>query len=312
MTAVVGSFIVKAPNPVLTCSWIARANQYRGTTHTHTTGSDGDGTAAEMSAAYQALGHSFLAITDHNLVTADPGVSGMLHINGAEMGTTSAPYTPNHVVGLNLTTAPEVSTTTQDNIDAINAQANTLCVLAHPDYDAETQSLTGITHLELDPLVTHAEAGPFTLWDYYWRAGLSIWGLKSDDAHHKVYVDGATTLTLECNGALVVNADACTSSAILAAIRDGNFYATTGTSNGTKPTCLITSISVADSAISVAFPQSTNVYWSDEDGTVIRTMLGVTSDKYQCRGDEGHVRIKAVNAADTTRKAYGQPIRVTP
>lgn len=54
------------------------ANAYKGQLHCHTTNSDGADSPATVAGEYVALGYDFMTITDHNYITPDPGVAGIV------------------------------------------------------------------------------------------------------------------------------------------------------------------------------------------------------------------------------------------
>lgn len=53
-------------------------NAYKGQMHCHTNKSDGADTPANMVGKYVSAGFDFITITDHNYITPDPGVSGIV------------------------------------------------------------------------------------------------------------------------------------------------------------------------------------------------------------------------------------------
>jgi hypothetical protein len=61
-----------------------KARMFRGQLHAHTTNSDGTQSPAGVVAAYKKAGYDFVAITDHNHNTPDPGVPGILFVPGVE------------------------------------------------------------------------------------------------------------------------------------------------------------------------------------------------------------------------------------
>ncbi len=305
----VGAFLVARPQPTIESTWSASVGQFIGTTHSHTTESDGTLTPTELSTAYLARGHSWLAITDHGSVTEDPEVAGMTHIAGEELATgVSWPEHP-HVVGLGLSETIEDVDDAQTNVNAVLA-AGGIAVLAHPLDDSYHQAITGYTHLELN-WNTGYSGQALLLWDRKLTEGERIFAVLADDTHYP-YLDGTTALTMDSRGMTVVNAPSSSAADVLAAIRAGNCYATSSRDNMTRPSCLITSIAVADGIVTVDLPQESNIYWYMQNGTLIRSAFGVTSDKLWVHGHELYVRIKVVPTADTTRWAYSQPIWVTP
>lgn len=59
------------------------ANAYKGQLHCHTTNSDGSDSPAVMVGRYVALGFDFITITDHNYLTPDPEVEGIVWMGGS-------------------------------------------------------------------------------------------------------------------------------------------------------------------------------------------------------------------------------------
>jgi len=307
MTTPPGAFLVYHPIPTIESTWETRALQARGSTHTHTTESDGVLTPTEIEATYAALGHDWIAITDHGARTADP--AGLPNLGGEELATGVAwPANP-HIVGLGLAATIEDVDSAQTNINAVLA-AGGIAVLAHPLDDSYHQALTGYTHMEIDWNAGY-QGEPVKLWDRKLTEGERPFAVIGDDAHY-AYDDGDASLTVDSRGSTVCNVDTVTSASVLAAIRSGNCYVTSGTFNGTGVTAGITSISVADGTITIAVPQQSNVYWYGSNGGSLGSALGVTSDTYRPRGNEIYVRIKVVPTADTTRFALSQPIWITP
>ena len=70
---------------VITNPYVSKDNVYQGQLHCHSACShDGVDTPAVLITAYKNAGYDFIALTDHNVLTPDPGVSGILFISGVE------------------------------------------------------------------------------------------------------------------------------------------------------------------------------------------------------------------------------------
>lgn len=131
---------------------------YRGNLHTHSTRSDGALTAAQVCAAYQAKGYDFLALTDHFVGLYDYPITdtrpyrdaGFTTLIGVEMHSGAMDNgTLWHLlaIGLPLDFAPSDSPTFQVNdtqetgpeIAARAAAAGAFVVIAHPEWSAMTE-----------------------------------------------------------------------------------------------------------------------------------------------------------------------------
>lgn len=68
----------------LTSGYSPQTGVFRGQLHCHSTNSDGAQDPTTVVRTYRDAGYHFISLTDHNRVTADPGVSGILFIPGIE------------------------------------------------------------------------------------------------------------------------------------------------------------------------------------------------------------------------------------
>jgi hypothetical protein len=204
---------------------------YKGNLHTHSSESDGEALPQQLVDIYAERGYDFLAITDHMKLT-DVTVldsKGLLLIPGSELhggqGELGQHY---HVVVLGLRApvefAPEASA--QEVIDAA-LRSGEFCFIAHPSWSSLTYMdllpLHGHLGLEVYNTTCHHGIGrgeSATQWDELLARGQRLLGLAVDDAHLH-YPDAI-------GGWVMVKAEACTEEAILAAVRQGHFYATTG------------------------------------------------------------------------------------
>lgn len=162
---------------------------------------------------------------------------------------------PVHVNGLNLLEAIEprggdsVAETVQRNFDAVREQSERLgrpmvAHLNHPNFGwgvspEELADLRGEAFFEVHnghPAVRNEgddeHASTEQLWDRVLTRRLAttglgpLWGLATDDAHH--YHATGPELANVGRGWIVVRAAELTSDALMAALRDGEFYATNG------------------------------------------------------------------------------------
>jgi hypothetical protein len=137
-----------------------------------------------------------------------------------------------HLVGLGLTGSPGVMTGATGPVqEAINRlrDAGALVVLAHPYWSGQMSKdlldLEGCAGLEIyngGCEVDDAKGLSLVHWDDLLAAGRRLWGLAVDDAHWR---DGDHDAGL---GWVWVKAAELTESAILGALEQGLFYASTG------------------------------------------------------------------------------------
>jgi hypothetical protein len=198
----------------------------KGNLHTHTTRSDGLPTAAAMTRHYAGLGYDFLGLSDHDVLSdyrnVDP--AGLLLIPGNEISVNGS-----HVldVGARMLVAPDPDR--QNVVDQIRRESG-MAVLCHPNwqeqfnhYSFETLlDLSGYTGIEIfngGCLEHSGSAWALDKWDRLLSAGRTAWGFANDDAHCTEQVG---------RGWNVVQVRQRTVPAILEALREGRFYASTG------------------------------------------------------------------------------------
>ncbi len=198
---------------------------YKGNLHTHTTQSDGLATPDEAIRWYRERGYDFLAITDHWVLT--PGCAApdgaFITITGAELhGSTY------HMLALGLSALPDeaIAESPADMAAAVHASAG-LAYVAHPYWTGQTSAdlaaIPGLDGLEVFNSVCERMDGlgyAGVHWDDLLGQGRRLTGLAVDDTHWKHGAQG--------QGFVMVRAEALTEAAILQALADGNFYASTG------------------------------------------------------------------------------------
>jgi hypothetical protein len=197
---------------------------FRGNTHTHSTLSDGEWPVEQVLAYYRDRGYAFLAMTDHDVFTdlSQFTTSTFLALSSDEVTVRGR----EHIVGLNLKGPVEPFTDHQRTIATINDQGG-LAILAHPNWSAfsldRCLALHGYAAVEiLNVVCNYLEYNGFALqyWDHLLQSGVKVWGVAADDAHRIPY-QGAKAW-------IMVNAEQLTPDDLLANIRTGNFYSSTG------------------------------------------------------------------------------------
>lgn len=216
---------------------------FRGNLHTHTMNSDdGDASPETVVKWYRAHGYQFLAITDHNVLTAVEDLGSLtdetfLLIPGMEI-TDKVNDIPIHVLALGLrdgTLKPaggaDVLGGLQNNVTAARA-AGAVPIMCHPNwgwaYGAE--ELLGVRNcaffevLNAHPGVNNAggdgRPGTEQMWDEVLSRGKKLYGFGTDDMHAIATYPGKSWI--------MVRAPELSEKALLAAFEKGDFYVSTG------------------------------------------------------------------------------------
>ncbi len=224
---------------------LAKTFWVKGNVHTHSNLSDGDSPPQVVADWYRSHGYGFLVITDHNKLT-DPAAikpaDGFVPIPGEELsaGFEGAPI---HVNALGITNQLPVASgkskidVLQRNIDLI-ADDGGLAMIDHPNwhYAFGAREMSRVARCALFE-VDNASSGcnnegdaahPSTesMWDEMLTAGLTCYGVASDDAHH--FAKFGPQYDNPGRGWIVVRVGKLAAEDILAAIAAGDFYASTG------------------------------------------------------------------------------------
>jgi hypothetical protein len=291
------------PNPFITPGhWL------KGNLHTHTTQSDGALSPAENVRWHEAQGYDFVSITDHNQLTnpeqfCDPQLLVLL---GTELslGATSGGG-PFHLVTFGLPADFPVprpnSLTPQAGID-LAGSSGAACFVAHPHWSVMTMEdlagLTGYAGVEVYNTGCDWEnrtglAEPY--WDDVLRRGQQVWGFATDDSHWREPDHGG--------GWIMVKAAERSASAVLDAIKAGQFYATSG------PT--IESLVVEGQVLRVRCSPAQAIYWTEgirgwsfhaQDGELL------TEAEFELKARQ-YFRVQVVDSAG--RWAWSNPFFVT-
>jgi hypothetical protein len=298
---------------------------YKGNTHTHTLNSDGDSTPDEVVRWYREHGYHFLVLTDHNYLTAVDGLNAVhgaadkfLVIRGEEV-TSSVASKAVHVNGLNLetlvkqSTAASVVTAAQENVDGIR-QANGVPHINHPNFTwamtpEELQKVERTRLFEIfngHPQVNNEGGGGSPgleeVWDRILSNGRLMYGVAVDDAHH-FKRPGDPLASGPGRGWIYVRTDRLEPRAIVLAMEDGNFYASTGVelaSYDTTPSSIVLTIrTTAYSRYRVQF--------IGRNGHLLSEVTESTAT-YTFKGDEGYVRARILESNGYA--AWTQPVAV--
>jgi len=278
-----------------------KKNTYKGQLHCHTTNSDGMQSPIEVEEAYRNAGYDFISITDHDYVTPDPEVSGILHINGNE-----ETLPEGHINSiLPSKTSPETS---PELVLRDIHRWGGFAFMCHPR-DGEENGITWTSlelrrygeyaALEIKPVVEGEVTDPASeegKWDYcLGKAWLRVWGVYTDDCHD---VTDPTQFNVRW---VMVAADELTKPAIMTGLRTGNFVCSSGPDLKVR----------AEGDLIIAETDVTcNIAFIKRGGSLARMIRNVTRALYKAEGDEGYIRVKATSVTSPADRAWSNPIFV--
>jgi len=276
----------------------SQTNWYKGMVHTHTTNSDGELTLEQLVQLYRNLAYQFVFVTDHNVITPCEHLSSsnFLVMRGEEISTDE------HWGALNLkTTIDPASLSRQQIIDRINSQ-DAIPVINHPRWSwiyftvQDVLALNHIDHMEIFNTITcnYWSHPDYTdLWDEVLSSGRKIYGIATDD-YHQTLSEGHNLLNV---GWIMVRAAALTKDNILMAIRNGDFYSSTGVT--------FKELKIENGLITVAVDDNAEIKFIGKNGRVLKKESGYRSS-YQLTGDEAYVRVDALTSSGA--HGWSQPV----
>lgn len=264
---------------------------YKGNLHAHSANVDGTDPPATVGQWYKDNGYDFYAITDHDYLTPNPNVDGILWMGGAEED--SHDGSSGHMNHINVT-SPINSGTDQERINNAQNQGGG-SILNHPVAPGKGWSPTTIAALNGAlgmEVYNGGGANSSSIWDSVLSSEKIIWGTASDDSHSS---GGGGTAYIVVNS----NNSSPTKEEILTQTRAGNFYASRGFN---------LSVSVAGETITTQTTNGNQIKWIKQSGQVIKTTNAQT-DTYTVNGSEKYVRVEILDASGEPR-AWSQPLTV--
>ena len=299
---------------------------FKGNTHTHTLNSDGDSTPDDVVRWYREHGYHFLVLTDHNFLTSVEGLNALhgasdkfLVVKGEEVTSTFQSKAV-HVNGLDVASlvqptrnAASILETIQGNVDAIRS-VNGVPHINHPNFvwSITPDILQQVKNNRLFEIynghpIVHNEGGGGVpgleqMWDQILSQGTLLYGIAVDDAH--VFKQpGNSNVAGPGRGWVVIRAPRLEARALLAALEQGDFYA----SNGVD----LTDVSTTATSMMVAVrPQGDFKYrirFIGKGGAILHESIEPTAT-YTFTGTEGYVRAKVIDSMG--RAAWVQPVFV--
>ena len=213
---------------------------YKGNLHTHSTRSDGRLAPEEVVAAYRARGYDFLALTEHFIAPFDFPITdtrplradGFTTLLGAEL---HAPQTEAgefwHIlaVGLPLDFAPWTEGETGPQLAARAAAAGAFVGIAHPAWYGLTlaealtiESAHAVETYNFNCLICCDRADSWHLYEQLLAHDRRLNAYACDDAHFNPGEFDAF------GGWVQVRAEELTPDALLAALKAGHYYSSSG------------------------------------------------------------------------------------
>jgi hypothetical protein len=197
--------------------------------HAHTTNSDGELPPDKLVRHYERAGFDVLAITDHFVRTAEPSTDALLVIPSAEIDATAGGENA-HVLALGVDAAPVRPDGEFAPLDEVVAWVRAhggVPYLAHTYWSGLRTGLweecAGLAGIEVYNAGCELEIGRgfgTTHWDEALERGRLLYGIATDDSHHPGYDSGFAWVWVRCAER--------SGDAVLAALRDGRFYSSTG------------------------------------------------------------------------------------
>ena len=289
----------------------------KGNLHTHTINSDGDSAPDAVARWYKENRYQFLALTDHNYFTDPQGLNSVmaaqdrfLLITGEEV-TSGFGDASVHVnaFGIEATIPPaygrSVLDTIQANVERIRS-AGSVPSLNHPSYEWSVgpDDFASVPDLKLFEvfngiLDTNDEWELEAMWDGALTAGRRIYGIAVDDAHE--FKQWGPEHSNPGRGWVQTLASELSESAIVEALEDGDFYASTGV----ELDSMVRGDRRIDLRIAPNGDERYRIRFVGADGKTLAEVSGLEAS-YTMRPDDRYVR--ATVRGSTGRRAWIQPI----
>jgi hypothetical protein len=280
---------------------------YKGNTHCHTTYSDGDELPRRVMRWYKDHEYNFVAITDHDYYTDITHLDtdrndNFILIPGLEV-TDSFGKAKLHVNGLNVRTTllprggKNIVETLQNDIDLIN-EAGGIAQINHPSWKWSINEehmaqlkdvfLFEVYNINVDSNNFGAGGYPGTeeIWDRLLSRNIKMYGVASDDTH--TYTgEFSFEKSIPGKGWIMVRAKELTVEAIIDALKQGDFYASTGVE--------LLDVKITNDEYRVEIKPDTylkyTTFFIGKDGKILKEDHNPTAI-YRFKGDELYVRAR--------------------
>lgn len=274
----------------------------RGNLHAHSTQSDGARPVQQVFDAYAARGYDFFMLSDHDVFSSPEFLArhdrrGMVLLAGNEI-TANGP----HLLHVGATAKVEPHPNRQAVFDEINRKGGGFAVVNHPNWlrdfnhcpQAFLEEWQGYTGLEIfNGVICRLDGSEYALdrWDMLLSAGRRVWGFANDDSHAMVGDDAL--------GWNMVYSRTRSSDAIVDAMRQGRFYASTGV--------VISDIAVNGMSVRITAPNADRIVAVRDFGRRIATVDATTLEVEVPVGTK-YVRFECYGRAE--QQAWTQPFFV--
>jgi hypothetical protein len=203
---------------------------FKGNTHIHSTASDGGKTIEELDELYLKAGYDFLFLTDHwerSDFKSYPGKLKLLWLDGVEYDARDSNGSLYHIVLLGSDINVNPTMLPQDVIDE-GRKKDAIIILPHPGWsgnsteDATKYDFDGVEVFNYVAAQTNGKACGDIHLEKMLLKNHKVLTFASDDAHIR------ETDPFYNGGWIVINSEKCTTKSVRNAIRNGNYYSTTG------------------------------------------------------------------------------------
>jgi hypothetical protein len=261
----------------------------RGNLHMHTTASDGSRPLQAVIDDYAARKYDFLMISDHDILSdaktySAADAKGMTLLPGNEISA-AGPHLLH--IGANVRITPHAQ---RQQILTDIAAAGGIAVINHPNWHGnfnhcsieQLKEWVGYVGIEIyNGVISRLDGSPYATnkWDMLLATGRQVWGFANDDSH-------AAEGDVELGWNMVYTPDRKPAS-IINAMRDGQFYPSTGVT--------IRSIAVngdtirieTDNARRIVALQQVGKRFATADGNAIEVQVpaSATYVRFECWGD---------------------------
>jgi hypothetical protein len=245
--------------------------------------------------AYRDAGYHFVSLTDHDRVTPDPRVPGIVYIPGVEQAPNG-----NHLNRINVRDV--LRGNEQAVIDATNTQGGFI-FLNHPNWpggypnnpnwtDAEMWGVYSFHGIEVWNSLVAPNSNAENRADHLLTGGRRFFLLATDDCHNVLNRNCKTASTVVFAGGLETDE-------IMHNLKSGNFYASNGAA--------ISSLSVSGPAFTVATDRLSNIHFIAAEGRIVQSTYGTFAATYTATGNEVYIRAKVIRTSDGAM-AWSNPV----
>ncbi len=265
----------------------------RGNLHAHTTLSDGELPPDDTLDAFAKRGYDFVALTDHDAIAIPRAPHApLLFLPGVEHSAQQ------HILRVNVTSTLPHDLSYQSVID-LTLQEGGLVILNHPNWGENLDHWRNaqLLHLEryhgieiYNNVIEYLEGSPYALdrWDLLLSEGKRVWGYANEDTHRVFQMGSAWN---------AVNVRERSTDALLEALKEGRFYASTGV--------VLEEITVEDGFYRVRATNAKEMRLISLHGEVVEHVVGNMAS-FSLHKARKYARVEAIG--ETNSRAWTQPV----